>query len=194
MAELAPLYDSLRDWNLRVYWAIWARIKQFWTDERWIRITDMNGGVEWAGMNINTGQVAQVVDMDTGQPRLVPQVQNPVGELDVDIIIDDMPDHVTLQQEQFEQLAQMAQNGIPIPPEMIIQASQLQNKQEIMEALQQQRQMQMQMQMQQSQIEAQREGMKVQAQAQKDMAGAARDGAETQKTQVETAQMMRGLR
>jgi len=205
MAELAPLYDSLRDWTIRVYRQIWSRIKQFWTDERWIRVTDGAGRQEFIGMNVNKG-VAQAIDPQTGMPMLVPQVENDIAEMDLDIVIDDVPDHVTLQQETFEQLARMAEMGIPIPPEMIVKASALRDKDELLRQIEEQRQRVMQMQMTQAQRESQIEAMKAQASAQKDMAGAAKDAAEvtkirsevaenvadTQKTRVETARLARG--
>ena len=51
MAELAPLYDSLRDWTNRVYRAMWCRIRQFWTEPRWIRVTDAVGQREFIAIN-----------------------------------------------------------------------------------------------------------------------------------------------
>lgn len=205
MAELAPLYDSLRDWTIRIYRAIWERIKQFWTEERWIRITDAVGRQEWVGLNQQVG-VMQVIDMQTGQPVLQPQIQNPLGEMDVDIVIEETPDHVTLQQEQFEQLSDMAKQGIPIPPEMIIKASSVKDKAEILEMLEQQQQQAAQAQQQAMQQQFQLEAMKAQAGAQKDMAGAAKDAAsaqkigaevaetlaDTEKTRVETLRLARG--
>ncbi|MGB1214791.1 MAG: hypothetical protein ACPG4X_15605 [Pikeienuella sp.] len=195
MAELAPLYDSLRDWTLRVYRAIWERIRQFWTDERWIRVTDQTTGKnDWIGVNVPTGGYVQVMNPQTGQPMLQPEMQNVLAEMDVDIIIEDTPDHVTLQHEQFEQLSQMAAQGIPIPPEMIIKASSLKDKQEVLELLEQQRMMQMQAQQQQAAQEGQLRQIEVETTAQKNMAAAAKDGATAQKTQIEAAQMARGLR
>lgn len=204
MAELAPLYDSLRDWTLRVYRAIWERIKQFWTEERWIRVTGTDGKQEWVGLNQQVG-MQQVVGPN-GMPIILPQVQNELASMDVDIIIQDTPDHVTLMQEQFEQLSQMAQQGIPIPPEMIIKASSVKDKAELLEMLDQQRQQAMQAQMAQMQQAAQLEAMKAQASAQKDMAGAQKDAAtvrkimaetvetaaDTEKTRIETLRLARG--
>ena len=206
MAELAPLYDSLRDWTIRVYRAMWERIRQFWTEERWIRITEASGQTEWVGVNQPTGDYSQVIDMRTGQPMLQPQMQNAVAEMDVDIVITDVPDHVTLQQEQFQQLSEMAQAGIPIPPEMLIKTSAIQDKAEILQMLQQQREQAQQAQMMQMQAAQQREDMQAQAKAQKDMASAAKDAAgvrkteaetfetvaDTQKTRVETMRLMQG--
>lgn len=194
MAELAPLYDSLRDWTLRVYRAIWERIRQFWTDERWIRVTDqLSQQNDWIGVNVPTGEV-QIVPGPNGTPMIQPVMQNVAAEMDVDIVIEDTPDHVTLQQEQFEQLAQMAQQGIPIPPEMIIKASSLQDKGELLQMLEEQRQMAMRAQMAEQQRQGQLEEFEVQSRANKDAASADKDRASAQKTQVEAFQMAQGLR
>lgn len=200
MAELAPLYDSLRDWTIRVYRAMWARIRQFWQEPRWVRIADYAGNNEWLTFNEPVG-FTEVSDMQTGQMQIVPQMRNAVAEMDVDIVIDDVPDHVTLQQEQFEQLAQMASNGIPIPPEMLIKASSVQDKGEILEMMQQQRQEAMQAEMQRQQAEMQLEAMKVQSGGMRDMANAEKARAETaetvadtRRTNIETAQIASGLR
>ena len=197
MAEMAPLYDGLRDWNIRVYKAMWARIKQFWTEERWVRIMDAEGQMSWTAFN--QPQMAEVVDPATGMPMHVPHMANAPAEMDVDIIIEDVPDHVTLEQEQFEQLAQMASNGIPIPPELLIRASSVKDKGEILQMMKEQQQQAAQAQMQQAQAQAQLEQTKVQAAAQKDMATAQRTMAEvaetmadTKKTQVETQRLALG--
>lgn len=193
MAELAPLYDSLRDWTIRCYRAMWERIRQFWTDERWVRVTDPYGRQEWLGINRVVGYV-EVIDIMTGQRTMQPQIENQMADMDVDIVIDDVPDYVTLQQEQFDQLAQMAKEGIPIPPEAIIKASSVLDKAELLEMLETQREQAMQAQAQAMQAEQRNKDITAQAGAQRDMASAAKSVADAQKTRVETAQMSVGLR
>lgn len=182
-AELAPIYDSLRDWNLRVYRSIWERIKQFWTEERWIRVTDANGSTEFIGLNQPTGEM-QFQQGEQG-PMLSPVMQNAVAEMDLDIIIDDAPDHVTLQHEAFEQLTQMAQAGIPIPPEMIIEYSQVRDKQALLKKMEEQAQQQQQM-AQQAQQMAQQvtqvEMAKTQSETRENEADAFKKFAEAQRT------------
>jgi hypothetical protein len=72
-------------------------------------------------------------------PKLkqVVEIQNQVSDLDVDITIEDGPDVSTLQSEQFQQLADMAKAGLPIPPKAIIQASSLRNKDQILDEMEQ---------------------------------------------------------
>jgi hypothetical protein len=106
LAELAPLYDRFNDFKLRVYRATWARIKQFWKAPKWVRITDNEQATQFIGLN----QVQ--VDPMTGQPM----VQNAVAQMDVDVILETGPDTVTLQSEEFEQLAQIMPQLAALPP------------------------------------------------------------------------------
>jgi hypothetical protein len=166
MAELAPIYDSLADWTERVYRAVWCRIKQFWTDPRWIRITEDEQAPQFFGVN-------QVVMGPMG-----PQVQNRIAEMDVDIIISQSPDYASLRAEQFDQLSQLAGRGVPIPPKVLIMASELPDKDKLMSAMEpppevQQQVQQQQMAMQQRAFEAEM-GTK-EAKAMRDQAAAQRD-------------------
>lgn len=142
LVELSSLLDRKRDMDLRVYRMIWNRVKQFWTDEKWVRITDDEDNPKFVGLNQPVtvreqlekefGQIpeqfANIPDLDlpakeSGQPI----IENNIGEMDVDIILDEGPDSITLQSEQFAQLTQMAAL-VPIPPDIIIEASSLKNK------------------------------------------------------------------
>lgn len=141
MAELAPIYDSKRDWTERLYRAIWCRIKQVWKEPKWIRITGENEAPQFIGLNQPAPVMDQMgqpmIDPMTGQPAM--QVQNPVAEMDVDIIIEQAPDYATLEAEQFEKLTELAASGmVQLPPMVLIEASSLHNKAKLIELLQQQ--------------------------------------------------------
>ena len=183
LVELAPVYDSLRDWTLRCYRQMWMRIRQFWTEERWIRVTDELEAAQFVSVN-------QIVGFDAmGQPVM----ENAVAEIDVDIVISEAPDYTILRQEQFEQLSQMAQAGVPIPPEMLIEASNLRDKGRILETMRESQQQAAQaqaeaMQNEQMMKQAELEGKLVlqQAQAQRQEAEAQRISAGIPKIQAET--------
>ena len=64
-------------------------------------------------------------------------VENNVAEMEVDIVVEDAPDTVTIQHEQFQEIAGLAQAGMPIPPDLLIEMSQLRNKDQIIERMQQ---------------------------------------------------------
>jgi hypothetical protein len=173
MAELAPIYDSLADWTERVYRAVWCRIKQFWQEPRWIRVTEDEQAPQFFGVN-----QPQMVMTPMG-PQV--QVQNLLAEMDIDIIISQSPDYASLRAEQFEQLSQLAGRGVPIPPKVLIMASELPDKDKLMAALEpppevQQQVQQQQMAMQQRAFEAEM-GVK-ESQAMKNQAAAAKDMAE----------------
>jgi hypothetical protein len=193
IAELAPLYDALRDWTIRCYRQMWERIRQFWTDERWVRITGDTEAPEFLQINRVVGQQIVGMDPQTGQPIVQPIVENNVAEMDVDIDVQESPDYGLMRHEQFEQLTQMARAGVPIPPKMLIEYSSIREKRKIIEALDQAEQQAMQAQAQQAQAamqmeqaKLQMEGAKAQASAQKDQATAAKIVAELPKVQAES--------
>lgn len=113
VAQLGPYIVGFRSWKLRVYRAIWNIIQREWTAERWIRVTDDEGLAQYIQIN------GAGVDPMTGVPTMV----NALGALDVDIIIDEGPDSITLMQDVFETLMSLAQAGVQIPPEAIIEMS-----------------------------------------------------------------------
>ena len=210
MMEMGDLLDTLRRFDVRVYRAIWNRVRQFWTEERWVRVTDNEDNAKFVGFNRpltvqdqlqempdeQRVQVMQQMGLMPNDPRLgmVNKIQNPVAEMDVDIIIEDAPDTITIQGEQFEQLAQTLPMIAQMPPqyaEILLQASQLRNKDKLIETLkgggqpdpqqQQMQQMQQQLQqvMQQLGIEnAKADLMNKQADIQTKQANAAKVGSE----------------
>jgi hypothetical protein len=155
--ELQPLMDALRDWHLTVLRRCWQLVRQYWTEERWVRVTDDENNLRFVGLNrpVTAGEMlqqrfqqlppeeqqarAQELQMAMQDPRAqeVVQTENDVAELDVDIYIEEQPDIISLQSEQFEQLAQMAGAGVPIPPDVLIEASSLRNKKQLLDMMRQ---------------------------------------------------------
>lgn len=129
--QLGILTDSLRYWQTRVMRATWNRMKQFWTAEQWVRVTD-DEKTKFMALNSTYPQDHPAVTSGKVPPGAP---MNVVAQLDMDIIIDEMPDVVTVQQEQFTQLAELAKNGLQIPPDVLIQASGLRNKQQILDRM-----------------------------------------------------------
>ena len=58
----------------------------------------------------------------------VVNTENDIATLDVDIIIDEVPDTITTQIEDFQVLGEMVKSGFQMPPEAVILASPLSNK------------------------------------------------------------------
>ena len=162
MTEVAPILDGLRHFNIRVYRALWDRIRQFWNEERWVRVTDDEKNVRFVGLNTTKGKMAalkireamkkgqideQQAMMMGQQIAMDPAMQEPanvIAEVDVDIQIDEQMDAPTLQMEQFEQLSQLAgmtpPEFLPTMFEMLIEASSLRNKDKLREIMEQSKQ------------------------------------------------------
>ncbi len=177
MTEMAPLLDSLRDFNLRVFRAAWNRIRQFWNEERWIRVTDDEKAVKFFAVNTTQAQVAMQkvkdgVEKGKLQPeqaqqfaqqiQMDPNMQAPanvLAELDVDIQIDEVMNTPTLHAEQFEMLSQAIGTGVlgqPPPPaiiEMWLRASTFRDKQKMIDVLKEAQEGQGQMGQQQQELQ-----------------------------------------
>jgi hypothetical protein len=162
LAEQAIAFEAIKDWSWRVYRAVWHRIRQYWTEERWIRVTDDERNLRWVGINRPMTQADAMVEQakKAGKelpPEAVAQIQadpmmqqpamgpdgkpmraNVLGSLDIDLILEDGPDSVTIQSEQFEQLVELKKaDPAAIPTSMVIEASQLRNKDAILKHLEQ---------------------------------------------------------
>lgn len=155
MTEMAPLLDNLRHFNIRVFRAIWNRIRQFWNEERWVRVTDDEKNIRFVGLNVTKGQMAMIkltdalkageIDqataqqyaMQISQDPMMMQPANAVAQMDVDIQIDEVSESPSLQIEQFEQLAKLAPMAppqyLPTMFELMIEASNLRNKDKLRE-------------------------------------------------------------
>lgn len=163
MTEAADFLDCIRRLSLAVYRSVWGRVRQAWSEERWIRVTDNEQNVRFVGLNrpITAIQVeakrlgVDKANMEQADPQAVSYLQamaalpvaqqvvgveNNVAELDVDIIVDEGIDTPTIQAEQFDQLAQIMPGLVNLPPayaKMLIQASSLRDKELILETLEQ---------------------------------------------------------
>jgi hypothetical protein len=147
LSEYSVVFDALKDWSWRVYKASWCRIRQYWTGPVWIRVTDDEQNMRWVAMNkpVTAAEAVQKA-MAEGQPvppelmmqaQAAPEsvvgVENP-AQTDVDIIVEDGPDTVTVQGEQFQALVDLKKaDPAAIPTEMVIEASSLRNKERLLE-------------------------------------------------------------
>jgi len=96
LAGLGPYMFNLRGWKVRVYRALFCAAQKYWTNHRWIRITDAEGEPQFVQIN---EQISQGDFMP-------PMMRNAIGELDVDIILDEGPDTITLMQDTYEAISQ----------------------------------------------------------------------------------------
>lgn len=190
MMEVAPLMDALRDMDLRVFRAVWNRIRQFWREQKWVRVTDDEKNIKWVGLNVDPMQVQMLaINNPEAAQKVAGSVAN-LAEMDCDIIIDDAPDGITSQMEQFQALVSLKQfdaNG-EIPMKALIAAMpNLHNKEQVMAQMEAGKQpedpQQAMLQQTQIQMEMQNAQFKIQEQAAK----AEKTAAEAQKVKVETA-------
>lgn len=102
MAELEPFLSEIRGWRLRVYRKVFMMALRHWTAERFLRVTDDDQVASF--LQVNGMELDQY-----GQPVLV----NMLGALDVDIILDEGPDAVSMMSDAFDMVAQ--DQSIPFP-------------------------------------------------------------------------------
>lgn len=117
IAELGPFIIAYRGWKIRVYRAIWNAIRMYWTAERWIRVTDQEGNEQPVAVNARTDPQSGQFQIDgaTGEPIIF----NKLGALDVDIIIDEGPDSITMMADALDTLQGAMANGTAVPAEVI---------------------------------------------------------------------------
>lgn len=205
--QMGRLFDAHRNWKKRVYRQVWNRVKQFWDEERWIRVTDDEDKLKFVGLNVpvtigealkeqaeqgdQRAQMAlqQMVAMQDPRLNQVHTMRNNVAEMDMDIIMAEAPDTLTIQQEQFETMAELAKMYGPekVPFEIMLELSSLYGKDAIKEKLAgdpQQAQVLAQMQQMQQQIQQ----MAVQLDMEDKQADIDKKRADTAKTMAETEQ------
>lgn len=172
--EIGPLFDGLKYWQLRIFRKTWNRIRQYWKAEKWIRVTDDENNLRFVGLNkpITRGeQMLKAAQEQGAPPEQLQQLQqqlamdpmmsekvsteNELADLDVDIILSDVPDVLTAQIEDFQVLGEMVKSGFPMPPEAVIEASPLSNKDKILKMMKAQPQIPPELQKQMEQMKEQ---------------------------------------
>jgi hypothetical protein len=147
-----PIADTLRMWSRTVYEVAWMAARQYWTAGRFVHVTDDLGSTKYVGINQpvrlmdelaampeqQRAQAMQQLQIVPGDPRLeqVIRIDNDISDMDIDITIEEGIDVPSIQAEQFQVLIQLAgtQPGL-IPPEILIAASNLRNKDQILQQL-----------------------------------------------------------
>ena len=125
MTELSPVFQQIRGFKIRSYRKMLGRAKAAWTNERWIRITDDEGAPQFVGLN----QFRQ--DPMTGQ--IV--VENHFAQIDVDIILDEGPDTIVMQEELLQTISQMGEMALGPMGRVVIELSNIANKEKLIALL-----------------------------------------------------------
>lgn len=171
LTELARVLGRHRAWKMRLYGQMWNCARQFYTAPKWIRVTDDTNAPQYILIN-----EPAPIDPMTGQPMGPPK--NHIAMMDADIVIEEVPDTATLEQEVFAELSQLAQVYGPqaVPFEIILEASSLPEKRKLIDKLKAYQAQQAPIQQAQQQMQmagAQADIQKKQADARKSQAGAA---------------------
>jgi hypothetical protein len=127
MTEMSPVFDRHREFKLAAYRRDWDICKQFWTTEKWIRVMDDERGVKFAAFN------RQIVDPQTGQ---IIGVENDIAAMDVDIILEEGPDVIVMQEELLQVLSNVA-GASPAMQKILITLSGVPNKDYLLEMIDQ---------------------------------------------------------
>ncbi len=204
--EIAILVDRHNHYKSRIHRLVWAMVKLYWTEQKWVRVTDDEDNVRFVGFNqpMTLAEVMlkeaekQGIPLDEAKERLREAAQDPMmrmqleevvkidrvpADMGMDIILDEIPDNANIQQEQFQVLGDLAKSGLPIPPKLIIKASSLRNKKELLEELDKAEEAAQNDPLQQAAVQAQMET--AMAEIEKLKAEIAKIVADTQKTMAE---------
>ena len=139
MTDIIRLFENFGSFKLRVYKQMWARIRQSWTAEKWVRVTDDEQKLRWVGFNVQItqqqflqevmddtskpypmrlGASAQMVALEKTNPEALQQIvytKNKPVEMDMDITLDESYDTNNVSQEQLDTILKFgAQNAFDI--------------------------------------------------------------------------------
>lgn len=136
VTELDRVLGRYRDWKRRSYIQMWNRARQFYDGPKWVRVTGDGDAPQYIQIN-EPGPPVQQLDPTTGQVVMTAgPPKNHIAKMDVDIVLEDVPDTATLQQEQFNEFMAFAQaNPGAIPPELLIELSAIPEKQKFLKKL-----------------------------------------------------------
>lgn len=103
IAQLGPFFRRFKAWKKREYRGDWHDVQQFWTMPRSIRVA---GTDEFEFIDIN-----QMVMTPEG-----PRIANSIGDLDLDIVMEEGPDTMTLNEDTMMLLDSLIQKGLVAGP------------------------------------------------------------------------------
>jgi hypothetical protein len=155
--EIAPLVDRHRQIKRRVYKGIWNLTRQYRKAEWWVRVTDDEDNIKFVGFNrpvtmledlqaklqekgAQPEEIEQFIAQISQDPMRGPMLQqvvrtdNVLADMDMDIILEEVPDVANVQEEQFQALVQLAP-AVTFPPEIYLEASSLRNKKQLIEKI-----------------------------------------------------------
>jgi hypothetical protein len=103
VAELGPFLSQWNGWRKRIYRGIWVQQQRNWQAQRVLRVTKNEQVAQYVAINQPTGGVDQF-----GRPILA----NAIGNIDVEIIMDEGPSEVNIMADSFDTLSALATKGL----------------------------------------------------------------------------------
>lgn len=204
ITDLIKLFENFGNFKLRVYRQMWNRIRQSWTQEKWIRVTDDEQKLRWVGFNIpitlgkqlqeimndegnpyamRLGASAQMIQLERTNPQALEEIimtQNPPAELDMDIILDESYDTINVSQEQLDAILKFgAQNAFDIID--LLEISNIKGKDKLIDRIEARRQ-------EQAEAPPDAQAQYLTAAAGEKQASIAQKEADTQKTLIDAEQ------
>jgi len=154
--ELARAFGRFEAFEMEIYRRMWWAARQFMDEPTLIRITDDPRAIEFITINepVMAQVMAPVAHPETGQPMIDPwsgqavmqprtvqvDTRNRLASLDMDIVLTTVPDAVSLEQEVFGKLMELAgSTGVsPFDPKFLafLEMAPLPNKRQTIERIQ----------------------------------------------------------
>jgi hypothetical protein len=144
ITSIAGMLDNLRRTKKQVMRMLWGYrgrkglIQQFLTHEMAVRITTDDGKVDFVTMN----ERVPVPDPVTGQVpyldengQVIAAIMDDVSTWEFDIVLSDEPTSPSTRTAAFWKLLEAARQGVPIPPDVILEASDIPQKEQIKQAM-----------------------------------------------------------
>lgn len=151
MTEMSPVFERHREFKLKAFKRDWQLVRQFWTSEKWVRTTDDDKGVKFVPLNqvVVDQQRLQALFQQvqaSGQPinpqAIIPlalkyavRKNNDVASMDIDIIIDEGPDVITMNEELMDLLGKLGQAATSPIGRIMIELSNVRNKDRLIKLL-----------------------------------------------------------
>lgn len=124
-------FDSLRLTKKRLGEQVLALVRQFFTHEMVVMITDNLGASRSVRLNMPLRNAAGRVMEQGGVPLVLHDVQKGV----FDVLVEEVADVVSGREREARTLELLMKAGVPVPPKLLVEASGVRHKEEILAAL-----------------------------------------------------------
>ena len=145
VTQIAALFDNLRSTKKQVLQRFWGTkgrkglVQQYYDSEKTFRITQPGGGTGFITVN------QKISELDPVTGEAIERTLNDLSVGEFDIVVTDTPATATQRLANYYMLIDMANSGIPVPPEVMLEATDIGDKEAIKKIMQDQKIAQMQM-------------------------------------------------